>query len=436
MAKYPKVLVIALGRINAKDSYNNGLFLRNLFGNELPRDNVAQIFSSGDNGDSGFFGNYYCLGSCDRIFGGIFYRLKPTTKEYFPNLTIKPNKNETNRVMDWFKRKVNEYFVDTGLYELIFRPKLSKEMMAWVNDFNPDIILAQGYNLTFTWLPLMLKRKTGAKLAVLTTDDWPSYLYSGMLAESVIFRWMIRPVVNRAAQRFFSNADIPFAFGSPMAEEYKSRYGRDFLVINHADDPARFIAAVPRRIRKEGLTIVAMGTFNQYRLPLLLDANRACEVLNRIGFDVRLLVISSFIATDGYNDLLASKYIDILPDPGNDQLPSFLIGADAFLLAEGFDPGFVSAIELSISTKAHLFMFSKKPIVVCADGRTGISQYAKKFAWAAVVSKRDVGELVKVFTAIFSDVNYSKSLVDKGIEISGEFHTHTSNRSKFIQALS
>lgn len=31
-SKYPRVLVATLGRINAVDSFNNGLLLRNLFG--------------------------------------------------------------------------------------------------------------------------------------------------------------------------------------------------------------------------------------------------------------------------------------------------------------------------------------------------------------------------------------------------------------------
>lgn len=54
---YPRVLIVALGCINADDNANNGLLLRNLFVG-WPGESLAQIYSCGGNGNKGFFGHY------------------------------------------------------------------------------------------------------------------------------------------------------------------------------------------------------------------------------------------------------------------------------------------------------------------------------------------------------------------------------------------
>ena len=365
------MLVVALGRINANDSYNNGLLLRNLFG-YWPRENIAQIYSSGDNGDRGYFGSYYKIGAADRIFGSFFYNLKIKT-ETASSRDVIPDQKQTVDIE--FKRQIKHIakrlFIDTGLYELIFRPKISHQMSSWIEAFKPDIILAQGYNLTFTWLPLLLKKHSGFKLSFLTTDDWPTYLYSGRLGELTLFRWLVRPIVKNLVNRFFAEVDVPFAFGQPMADEFAIRYGKKFLTLNHVDCPLRFENAEPCRVYPpDVVTIVAIGNYNRYRWPLLLDVNDACESLHIRGINVRLIVLSSFIEPEALKALSLASYIAVLPDPGHELLPSYLKGADILFLAEGFDEGFVSAIKLSISSKAHLFMFTKRPIIVYSHPET------------------------------------------------------------------
>jgi hypothetical protein len=54
--KYPRVLVLAMSRINAADADSNGLLLPNLFGS-WRRKNLGQIYGSADNADEGLFGH-------------------------------------------------------------------------------------------------------------------------------------------------------------------------------------------------------------------------------------------------------------------------------------------------------------------------------------------------------------------------------------------
>ena len=135
--KYPRVLIVSLERINSADTANNGLLLRNLFAG-WPRDNLAQIYSSGDNCDTGFLGHYYQLGPQDRRLGHIFYKMKTEafgkTTTQIPSTSTNDSKSNKRTTV---KSLIKRLLVDTGLYELIFRPQLSKKMLSWVNAFKP-----------------------------------------------------------------------------------------------------------------------------------------------------------------------------------------------------------------------------------------------------------------------------------------------------------
>lgn len=433
---FPRVLLVALARINEADSANNGLLLRNLFAT-WPRENLAQIYSSGDNGDRGFLGHYYQLGNQDRWLGPMFYKLKSQvrgipSKDSYPTASGHSISGKATFSRSFVKRLL----VDTGLYELIFRPRLSREMLRWVKGYKPDVIFAQGYCLTFSWLPVMLKMEIGAKLAFLTTDDWPTYLYSGRLGEPRLFKWLMRYWVRRATRKLMAAVDIPIAFGQPMADEYTSRYGKKFVILSHADDPRRFSEAVPLRSHPQGTySILATGNFNCFRWPLLLDANECCRKLHEQGIEARVAVFFSTMDPEGRRALQQASYLDLHEDPGNERLPGYLKAADVLLLAEGFDEDFVSAIRLSVSSKAHLFMFSGRPVIVYAHAGTGISKYASKYGWGRIVSKRNVQELMCAIRNLILYPEEAAILKTRAETTVNTFHLRAVNEQKLLSAL-
>lgn len=435
---YPRVLIVAKGRINDADTANNGLLLRNLFGG-WPRENLAQIYSSADTGDVGFFDRYYQLGPQDRRLGKLFYRLKAGELQEKTDTTapVASTTTSTPGVLGRIKSKLKPLLLDTGIYELIFRPQLSREMIAWVNEFKPDIIFAQGYNLTFSWLPVMLKRETGARVAFLTTDDWPTYLYAGHLGESKLFNWLLRPVVTEATKKLMVAVDVAFAFGQPMADEYHARYGKSFIVLSHSDDRKRFDEAVPQRIHELPIhTIAAIGYFNKFRWPLLLDVDRCCRLLGEQGIQVRVAVLSAGMDPEGALELAKCTHIDLMPDPGNDLLPGYLKGADLLLLAEGFEEGWVAAIRLSISSKSHLYMFSRRPIIVYAHPDTGVAKYAESNQWGWVVAEQKVDVLCAAIKTVLTDGETVNRLISRADETANMHHQRESTQTRILSALS
>jgi hypothetical protein len=180
---------------------------------------------------------------------------------------------------------------------------------------------------------------------------------------------------------------------------------------------------------------MAVGTFNRFRWPLLLDADEACRKLNDRGISARVAVLSSAIDPEGASRLSKAQFVDILADPGDRSLPSYLTGADLMLLAEGFDEAFVAAIRLSISSKAHLFMYSRHPIIVYAHTDTGIAKYAAAHGWGRVVSERSPNLLAEAIFDLLSRPAEAEALVLRADQTARRYHANDTNQASLLNSL-
>lgn len=403
---YPKVLICALSRINKNDTFNNNLLLRNLFAN-WPQERLAQIYSGGGNGDDGFCGHQYQIGPEDRHFGKLFFRLKgeytDTSRMDFtagPDPAVSQKLSPLNR----FKQQAGRFLMNSGSYELIFKLRPSKQLLDWAAVFAPDIILAQGYSLSFTWLPLLLKRQLNKPLAFYCSDDWPTYLYASRRGFCGVTAPLMRRIVHKATQQLLAATDVPFAFNALMSEEYERRYAKHFTSLMHCDEPGRFKRAEPIRLHPPEIkSIIATGAFDDSRWPLLLDLEEACQRLNDLGIPVRATVLTTRISEEGYRRVKACRFVDLQGDPGHELLPSYLKGADLLYLPETFDPVIAEGYRYSISTKAHLFMFSQRPILVYGHPVCGLVNYAQREGWASVLGERKIDLLVASLRPLLLD---------------------------------
>lgn len=429
--EYPRTLVITIGKINHKDNSNNGLLLRNLFGN-WPKESLAQIFSSGDNGDEGFFSDYYKLGPKDRIFGRLFYRMKNFelangTKTHITKDSPKRKLIITSKL----KNTIKKVLIDTGLFELIFRPILSKKMLTWVSEFQPDVIFAQGYNLTFTFLPLLMNEKLKLPIIYYPTDDWPADLYLKQDSKVPLITPWVRRVVLSASKKIVDLSSVRIAFNRFMKEEYQIRYKKDFTILMHGDLIERFDSLIPtRKVDSNEIWIVSTGVFDKHRYPLLYDLDSACTLLLEKGYKIR----STIFPVNELNEISPKenhfKVLIFEPCPTHDDLASILKGADILILIERFDST-SDDIKLCISSKAHLFMFSKRPIIVYSSQKTGISRYANEDDWAIVEGYKDAIALSDDIEKLILNKTYNSLLIEKAGAVARKNHDLLLIQKKF-----
>jgi len=312
--------------------------------------------------------------------------------------------------------------------------KISPELREWARRFRPDFIFAQGYNLAFTTLPLQLAKCCGTPIVYYATDDWPAALYNcgfSTGAARLLSRLTRRSVV-KESRRLIRQATVRIAFNKYMQEEYCQRYGREFSVLMHGDQLSRFAKETARRSAAEGTcSIVCAGDFDHYRLPLLADLDRACAVLNSEGVKITATVYFTGSAATMPDGL---RYVRFLPSPSHDDLVSVLKGADILFLPERFDET-AKLIRLSVSSKAHLYMFAGRPSLVYSDAVTGLARYATEEGWALVVDQRDPESLASALRRLIFDKEERARVVDRAQRVAARNHDRSAIQEAFQELL-
>jgi glycosyltransferase involved in cell wall biosynthesis len=428
---YPRTLILSIVRVNLADNVNNGLLLRNLFG-KWPRENLAQICSGGSNGDEGFCSRYYLLGPNDRLFGGLFTRLKATARREAVDAAPAGGMPAGIRNRGRLKAHTWRVLISSGLNELLFPIRPSRRLVSWARHFRPDIIFAQGYNLAFTQLPLALASRLKVPIVYYPTDDWPKTIYREYPDPPISLSRLPRSVISFFSKRLVRKSGVCIAFNRMMRDAYRIRYRKEFAVLMHGDVRARFDALRPAHPTSIGMKeIVSTGVFDRCRMPLILDLEIACAILSSRG-----IAAGASIYPVNYPLELPARgnplsHLSFRQCPSHNQLIAVLKSADVLLLLERFDES-VPGIRLSVSSKAHLFMYSDKPIIVYSDARTGVARYANESGWARVVDRRDPHILADAIELLLLNQDQRLKVVERAHVIADVNHDLLKIQSSFI----
>ncbi len=396
---YPRILFVHMTKVRSEDQLN--LLIRSLFG-DWPKENIGQIYTGCYPGKGEFCGHYFEIGPGDRRFGRVFglFKMAGLATKSGRTVTAPGMRSRTPFVKVLSKRIVSTV-IGSGIWEVVFRIRRSKRLVNFVHEFKPDIIFTQGYNLGLTGLALELAEQFSLPIFYFPVDDWHSCLYH----KSPIHRevdYLANIIAKRAALRF--------ALGPKMSETLTERYQVGFECVYNADDLTRFNAVGPRKSDHKAIVFGFTGSLNLGRVICLVDLLSACESLN-IRFVIKVYCLSVLLETP--ERLLNSKHVEFLTLPSHADLPQALSECDILFLPESFDPAYRKAIELSLSTKSHLFMMSGRPILVYGPEWSGTVDYARRFGWGVVVDRRDDQDLLNGITKIMS-TDVAKEVVSKG----------------------
>jgi len=95
----------------------------------------------------------------------------------------------------------------------------------------------------------------------------------------------------------------------------------------------------------------------------------------------------------------------------------------------------INNIGLCISSKAHLFMFAQKPIVVYSAPNTGIVRYAREGKWAVVVDRRDPKYLADIFMKLLFDEKERFALIKNARDIADRNHNLSTIQARFLELI-
>lgn len=426
------MLIVYMSCLNRIDQH--GVSLRNWFA-DWPEENLAQIYSGGEVGAERFCGHNFRLKVGERRCGNLFFWLKESSlgKSSQPIILengIREKLSQVGPLTSW-KHRVGRLLMNSGVWELVFPPVLSPELIQWVQDFSPDIIYAQGYSLTFAWLPIMLQSCFGLPLCFQTGDDWPRFLYRNSMVS-----WVMRPIVDKAVRRLLCASSVRFSNGERMAREYLYRYGVAFEPVMMCDCLQRFREASPRRLVDEGcISIVYSGGLGHNRWMSLIDLAEATKELSDIGPRIKITAFASSVPPEGAEALVSFPNMQVCPPPTHEDVPGILKGADMLFLPETFQPAEAERIRLSISTKAHLYMMSERPVLVYGSPVAGVVDYASRSGWGYVADRRDKLLLSAAIRRLITDADLQRGLIARSLEICAQNHDASVVRERFRMAL-
>jgi glycosyltransferase involved in cell wall biosynthesis len=428
-ASYPRVLLVSSAKIKAEDPAY--LLVRTEFG-DWPQECLAQIYASDDlPGHGEFCGRTYALGPCDRFLGGLFRRLRGSVSglvapDSVPgSASADPASAASPRPwVSQVKKGLGEWLIRSGLWEVLFAIRLSAPMARFIEDFQPDILYCQGYSLGFAILPLRIAHRFGLPICFQTTDDWPSYTYRHSPVG-----WLLR----RRARQLVAASSVRMAFGEKMKQVLEQRYHRPFQVTYHADRPDRF-PSKPRTNSSNPRRILFTGSLALKRYEAMEDLLAALRSLGPALGPVEVHLYTSGIPKEVPEALRSAPEVAFLPLPSHQDLPTILAEADLLFLPESFsvEPGM---IELSISTKCHLYMLSRAPILVYGPTYSGTVEYAAQQGWAAVVTKRDPDQLAIALQTLLGGSDEVQELRRRAETVALHNHNLTACRAAFREIL-
>ena len=426
MHEFPKVLIVNLCCINREDQRNASL--RTWFA-DWPRDRLGQIYSGGETGTGVFCGHTYKIGETDRRCGGLFQRLKSSVATSADRQGAGKPENSEEPIS--IRRRMAGIAERSGIWEAIFRPVLAQRLLEWVNCFGPSVVFCEGYSLSFARLPVMLHRELGLPLCFFTGDDWPDSLY-----RDSPFSAILRPMLANATEELFKACTVRLANGPDMAGEFERRYGLPFSTLMLCDESSRFHRALPNRdLPRESVSIIYSGGLTHQRWESIVDLCEASKNLSTEGIAVTVTAYVPDVPASARVALAPFENLRLRPPPSHAEVPSVLKGADILFLGESFDRAQVDLIRLSISTKAHLYMMSERPILAYGAADAGVLRYAKHEGWAAVVDRRNIDELARVLRVLVCDKRFRAELVGRGREVASKNHEAATVRERLRQTL-
>lgn len=381
--EFPKVLLIVKNRVNTIDS--SSMALRNWF-SDWPKDSIAQIYSNDSTSiqENQFIENGYRIDYRDRNFGIIFSFLKSKTeKKHAPLIFAKPNsKSLKGSILRYF----SDIVIKSGLWEVIFSPKISEDLKRWILEYKPDVLFVQGADISFMKLPLMINKEFNIPICFNIADDWIEHLY-----KTGFFSNYMMKVARSEFRELLNISALNYVIGEQMQLEYTNRYNKPFSTLMQCADPQKYNIQLDNNPswNDSVIKILYSGSLALNRWKAIIDLSKAVQRLNKKGMRFEINVYSNF-TPDEAADLFTLYGVKMYSAVQDDKMPQLLAESHILFLPESFDDEFREYIKYSVSTKCHLYMMASRIVLAYGPSDVSTISYAKSDQWAVVVDQQSI----------------------------------------------
>lgn len=438
MNKFPKVLIIG-------ECFNNrtgaGITMSNLF-RGWDRENLAVVTEFIDNADASITDNYYLIGGQEKVRPWPFNYFRVTSqsgpikiKSSAHNKSTAISEEKTSApvklylVLNLLAGKVFSFF---GFYHFIYRYSVSEKLLKFINDFKPDIIYSHLHYLEFMQFVQQIHFTTKIPLVIHMMDDWLREVEPNGL-----FKKYWQNKTERVFKEAASNASVRLSICDAMSEDYKRRYGFEFVPFHNPVETEKWMTHSKKEWSYEKpFTILYAGRIGIGTLNSVIEIAHAVESLNEEGLQILFEIQTRTNNKKLSEEISGYKSVKLVPTLDYEKLPEKFSSVDLLALPMDFDNKSLKYIWLSMPTKVSEYLATGTPILVYAPAQTALTRYAVDKKWAEVVTEQNQTKLSESIKKIYSDENVRRKLGEQSKSLAQNFHDAKIVREKFRQQIS
>lgn len=403
MGKYPRVLIMGE---TFHYSSGGGVTLCNLFKKFSP-ESLAVISSYITIGKSipNMCHNYYCLGKSNvRILWPFNYFIKvPSSGSYNASNSSGTTVYRTNKKAKFLKKI--SYFI--GISPILIKYRISKNIIEWINDFNPDILYVQCSGYAMLSFVEELHNIIGLPMVFHVMDDWISINQSFFLSN------MWKRKTECVFKKILSHTSLNLSISEGMSEEYLRRYGKKFIPFHNPIDVDKWINQykINYSINQRRVTMLHSGRIGYPTSTSIIELARAITKINNEGmYLIELQIQSPFIPEILLKQIRRFSCINIIEPVSHSELPNVYSKVDLLVIPIDFSKKAERFCKFSMSTKISEFMISGTPIILYAPESIFMVQHAKQYGWAKLITNNNIDYIADDIIEVIKSMSYREKV--------------------------
>lgn len=427
----PRVLIIGQPFNN---NFGGGITQANLFAG-WDKDKIAVVCTDHmfNNLNTEICDTYYLLGSDEYKWAFPFSILQRNVLSGERKLKAGNNASGNAPVKASLRtRVIDNYFYPfleyIGLFHSLSKISMSDKLRNWIDDYKPDVIYAQAPTRETVLFCVLMQQYIKKPMIYHVMDDWPS-----TISQKGPFKNYWHKKIDRELRALLDHSTVLLAISNGMAEEYKKRYGKNFLTF-HNPIEIDFWKSHQRTNYELGPrpVILYAGRIGPGIQTTLESMAMAIDIVNSKSNTAVQFVLQTKdkpVWVDNY------LYVQHKPQVAYSELPKNFAEADFLYLPYDFTKESIRFIKFSMPTKAPEYMISGTPVIVFGPGETALVQDAQRNNWGKVVTENNIEALADAISDLIVNSESGKIIAANAVRIAEENYNSVKIRNQFKEVI-
>lgn len=300
----------------------------------------------------------------------------------------------------------------------------TKELNQWLDDFQPEcVFLAFSNDYFIPQIALYVAERYNIPIVSAIGDD---YYFNRKFSLSPLYH-LYGVTYRKLIRKIFAHGGSAIYISDKIRDKYNSEFGLDGQTVYLSSEVQR---RPFRPINKTNPQICYFGNISQGRYISLNDIGYALGELNK---DYCLEVYSSQAHPEVIKAFAANPNAVFCGGIPYEQVVEKTAQSDILVIAESFEPEFVSAVRYSLSTKAADSLASGAQILVYGSPECGVIEYMQGTNSAVVCTDR--AKLPEMIRELIDNVQMQKRYYENAVVISKQHHTLASSTRIFREVV-